>query len=469
MRRNSRMDTGRSSVLETKRSGMENQSTLLKDSGIPQLHRWYSDSRIQFTQSLQLPLLLSRGILGMLKGKETIHFNANASNTKVLFRIIHSVNQVELVWTIRLDKGKTSWKERISDQGCVDTSVKSQAVNLLVSSPRPASGSSLRENIQDFESLSETIRFTKVCEDAIFVHRVSAGLSHKTRLDEDDGFGQIIPSCREYTRSRVNPRSRVFAATLGGRIIGPVIEVQMEKILDTCELEVAIQHQMIQDGHFYVVISSGKSRIVDESHIPNTELRSSTELLSDLLKAQGSELCLEKSKTCIQEIGADTLSVFPCQACLFTQRTIPMTERKSKVILAKSSYGGAPPAAVSKMVTRLVRHYDQDERQPDAAIHGDAIKPVLLKAFAKQGARDFSDKEWLRLLHQGSSKTRFEYCEDSQKFLGVLPSNSRTLWWNNNWPWVDGAHCDFLQLEGVYFITGIVLSASNLSWRMDSF
>ena len=37
---------------------------------------------------------LSRGILRTLKGKETIHFNADASNTELLFRIIHSVNQL---------------------------------------------------------------------------------------------------------------------------------------------------------------------------------------------------------------------------------------------------------------------------------------------------------------------------------------------------------------------------------------
>ena len=117
------------------------------------------------------------------------------------------------------------------------TSVKSHEVNLLVSSPRLASGSSLRKNIQDFESLSETIRFTRVCEDAIFVHLVSAGMSYKTRLDEDDGFGQIISFCRERTLSRVNPRSRVFAAIPGGTIIGPVIEVQFMKILDSYGLE----------------------------------------------------------------------------------------------------------------------------------------------------------------------------------------------------------------------------------------
>ena len=59
-----------------------------------------------------------------------------------------------------------------------------------------------------------------------------------------------------------------------------------------------------------------------------------------------------------------------------------------------------------------MRHYDQDARQRDAALHWDAMELVLLKAFAKQGARDFSDQEWRRLNHQGSSKTRFEYWND---------------------------------------------------------
>ena len=40
----------------------------------------------------------------------------------------------------------------------------------------------------DFESLTETIRFTRVCEDASFRHSVSAGMNCKTRPDKDDGF-----------------------------------------------------------------------------------------------------------------------------------------------------------------------------------------------------------------------------------------------------------------------------------------
>ena len=43
---------------------------------------------------------LNRGILKMLKGKETIHFNADASNTELLFRIIHCVKQLRIYGTV---------------------------------------------------------------------------------------------------------------------------------------------------------------------------------------------------------------------------------------------------------------------------------------------------------------------------------------------------------------------------------
>ena len=61
------------------------------------------------------------------------------------------------------------------------SSVISQEVNLLVSPPKRVSGNSLRENIQDCESLTETIRFKRVCELALFRHRVSVGMNYKTR------------------------------------------------------------------------------------------------------------------------------------------------------------------------------------------------------------------------------------------------------------------------------------------------
>ena len=52
--------------------------------------------------------------------------------------------------------------------------------------------------------------------------------------------------------------------------------------------------------------------------------------------------------------------------------------------------------SVSKMVTTLLRHYDQEERQPDGSRHWDSVRPVLMKAFAHERARDFDDGYWLR-------------------------------------------------------------------------
>ena len=194
------------------------------------------------------------------------------------------------------------------------------------------------------------------------------------------------------------------------------------KILDQYGLEIAIPSPNDRERTSNVMISRGKSRFVDAIHIPNAELRTRAELLSELQKSEGGEPCLTKSKTSNQETGAahvtsptsiketcaDTLRISPAKR-LCTQRTIPTTKRKWTVVPANSSYGGTLSIAVSKMVTRMVRHYDQDERQSDASLHRDAMRPVLLKAFAKHGARDFSDEQWLRLIHEGSSKTRFEY------------------------------------------------------------
>ena len=83
--------------------------------------------------------------------------------------------------------------------------------------------------------------------------------------------------------------------------------------------------------------------------------------------------------------------------------------------------------AVSKMVTRMVRHYDQDERQSAAARHWDTTRLVFMNAFAKRGARDFSDQQWIRLIQEGSSKTIIECCKDSKNSLAhfrAIPGHS---------------------------------------------
>ena len=66
------------------------------------------------------------------------------------------------------------------------------------------------------------------------------------------------------------PQSRAFAANPGRTVIGPVIL----KILDQYGLEIALPSPNDGLRTSYVMKSRGKSRFVDEIHIPNAELRS---------------------------------------------------------------------------------------------------------------------------------------------------------------------------------------------------
>ena len=64
--------------------------------------------------------------------------------------------------------------------------------------------------------------------------------------------------------------------------------------------------------------------------------------------------------------------------------------------------------AISNLVTRSVRHNDQDERGHDGAVHCNSICPKLLRVFGDRGARESSEKDWLQYIYEGSNKTRFE-------------------------------------------------------------
>ena len=84
---------------------------------------------------------LSRGILKKKNGRDTIHFSADASNTELLFRIIHSVNQLSIYGAVSTwceqfglkEEEKVQEKHKESVTKGVLISVKSQEVKLLVS------------------------------------------------------------------------------------------------------------------------------------------------------------------------------------------------------------------------------------------------------------------------------------------------------------------------------------------------
>ena len=95
--------------LETKRSGVELLLTHLKANGTPQplkMVERFKDAGHPVSKSISA---LNRGIPTKKNGRE--HFNADASNTELLFRIVHSVNRLTIYGAV------SSWCEHFGLTG----------------------------------------------------------------------------------------------------------------------------------------------------------------------------------------------------------------------------------------------------------------------------------------------------------------------------------------------------------------
>ena len=112
--------------------------------------------------------------------------------------------------------------------------------------------------------------------------------------------------------------------------------------------------------------------------------------------------------------------------------------KKWITIHAHSGYGSDSAVFISKTVTTMLRHFDQDERESDGSRHEDSIKSVLVRKFAYEGARDVSDEMWLQKIFEGSSKKIIEYCKDKDGFFVLFTIYSRALWWCSNRARIDG-------------------------------
>ena len=153
-------------------------------------------------------------------------------------------------------------------------------------------------------------------------------------------------------------------------------------------LEIKIPSPNDPNRTSWVLISRGKNRFVSELHIPIQETITSSELLEERQEIDPCSLEQEPSST--RETRAGQFRTLPDPIC-FTKEIILMEERIWKSILANEPYKyRSLSAAISKMVMRLLRHYDQDERDIDGAVHWNTMSP---KAFGHQGARKLSEKD----------------------------------------------------------------------------
>ena len=178
-----------------------------------------------------------------------------------------------------------------------------------------------------------------------------------------------------------------------------------------------------------MLISRGRNRFVDEVRAPNVSHNvSSAEFLSEQASSKKTDLregpdtrprVLETKPTRVGKPEANPITLTE-RPVYFTKRTIPALERKRRIIPSGPTHARKYlSSAISKMVTKLVRHFDQDERQTDAAVHWDSIRPVLLKTLADKGAQEFSEQEWIQHVRQGSEAT----CLFRVRFITVAIGN----------------------------------------------
>ena len=127
---------------------------------------------------------------------------------------------------------------------------------------------------------------------------------------------------------------------------------------------------------------------------------------------------------------------------------ILIDERKWNDTLAcQHSKGHTFEAEVSKLVMRLVRHFDQAERETVGAVHRKSMGPKLRKALRKVGGQKFSGSDCLHHIYKstklGSSVARI------QRRLVVHSCFSRTHWWDGDRASVDGSCHHSMEMERI--------------------
>ena len=90
---------------------------------------------------------------------------------------------------------------------------------------------------------------------------------YKSIPDVEDGFGGVIPACREYTFPRADERTRAFPAVRGGTVIGPVIEAHIVKLRDKYGSEINIPSPNRPERTSWVVICRGSNKFVSKLHL----------------------------------------------------------------------------------------------------------------------------------------------------------------------------------------------------------
>ena len=259
--------------------------------------------------------------------------------------------------------------------------------------------------------------------------------------------------CKENNAPRNREDSKPFASFDAEKEIGTVLNIEIATIVDVPGIEVQVPSLSSPGYSVWILIRGGHGKFVNENHRHNSNIVN----CSSSLRAKEDNLndvCLESSKPAVVNHGqgsqdsnnvktkvepssmhretvassiwvaaassesssggsSNPTSIHLKTKSIFVKKEIPKEDRIWTII------PGCPKCKrdsleirISKCVTEMVRHHDQDERETDGARHWDGVLSVLKGKFRNQMEKEFTDEDWLHCLYLRSIKTRFEICED---------------------------------------------------------
>ena len=162
------------------------------------------------------------------------------------------------------------------------------------------------------------------------------------------------------------------------------------------------------------MLCRGTNRYMDEAFVPKSEYNNASRELITEKEVEAMEPCSTDWKQSRTEETRAEGSHCPEEPAGYTTSTIAVRGRNWEIV---HEFGGPQPplkTAISKFVMKLLRHCDQEERDSDGAMHWDSIHSRLLKELGTRMGLNCSQRDWLQAVHEGSNKTRFEYCKNSR-------------------------------------------------------
>ena len=160
--------------------------------------------------------------------------------------------------------------------------------------------------------------------------------------------------------------------------------------------------------HLGYCTPTGKDRFANDMEDPNISHNvSSINLLKEQVNSKGTSVYedveqsfrtreLAMNSWSSSSVETDPIKHTERPVC-FTKRTILTLERHWKTTPNYAGYSERSlSSSISKMVWKLVRYFDQDERQTDGVVHWVTIKPVLEKTMTMTMTMTHSEKSHIR-------------------------------------------------------------------------